>query len=96
MQLGHALVVKGDLAADENVEDDTEAPDVDFWSGILTSLEQLWSSKVETAAEGLELALGGEQIAEAKVNDFDITGLADKDILYFEISVDDVVPVTVV
>ena len=31
---GHGLVVKGDLAADEDVQDDAKAPHVDLGAGV--------------------------------------------------------------
>ena len=48
------------------------------------------------AAKRLELAAGGEEVAEAKINDFDVAHLADEDVLNLEIAVDDAVAVAVV
>lgn len=42
------------------------------------------------------MAAGGKEVAQAKVNDLDVTGLADENVLNFEISVDNAVPVTVI
>ena len=41
------LVVKGDFAADEDIEDDTEGPDIDLWPGVHFRVEQLGCGKVE-------------------------------------------------
>ena len=39
---------------------------------------------------------GGEEIAEAKVDDLDVPGFTDEYILNFKVSVDDAVPMAVV
>lgn len=46
VQLGHALVVKGHLSADEDVENNTKTPDIDFGAGVLLSLEEFGGGKV--------------------------------------------------
>ena len=38
MQLWHALIIEWYLATDQDVEDDTETPDVDLRAGILLRL----------------------------------------------------------
>jgi hypothetical protein len=47
VQGGHVLIVKGDLAADEDVEDDAEGPDVDLRASVHFGVEQLGCGKVE-------------------------------------------------
>nr|GFD58079.1 hypothetical protein [Tanacetum cinerariifolium] len=61
VQLRHALIVEGHLAAHQNVEDDAEAPHVDLGTRVLLRLQQLWSGKVEASAKRLESTLGGEE-----------------------------------
>jgi len=47
VQCGHVLVVKGDLAANENIKDDTEGPDVDLRASVHLGIEQFGCGKVE-------------------------------------------------
>lgn len=77
MEGRHALVVKRNLAADEDVKDDTKTPYIYLWSCVGSGLEKLWGSKIQTSAERLEMATRRVEVAEAKVNDLDISGLAD-------------------
>jgi hypothetical protein len=43
---GHALIVKGDLTAYEDVEGDAKAPDVDLWAGVDFCIEKFGGGKV--------------------------------------------------
>lgn len=90
------MVIKRYLAANQHVEDNTKAPNVDFGASVGAGLEQLGGGKVETAAEGLEVATRGKEVAQTKVNDFDISRLADEDVFDFQVAVDDAVAVAVV
>ena len=47
VQRRHVLVVKGDLAANEDIKDDTEGPDVDFRASVHLGVEQFGCGKVE-------------------------------------------------
>lgn len=96
MQLRHALIVKRDLSADQDIEDYTKTPYVHLGPGILFCLQQLRSSKVQTAAEGLELATGRKQVTQSKVNNLDVARFADEDVLNLQIAVDNAVPVAVI
>lgn len=96
MKSRHALVVEGNLAADEYVQDNTKTPYVYFRSRVRSGLEKLRGSKVQTATERLEVATGRVEVAQAKVNNLDISGLADQNILNLEIAVDNTVLVAVV
>lgn len=96
MQGGHALVIKRHFAAYQNIEDDAETPHVNLWSGVGSCLKELWGGKVETATKCLQMTAGCEEVAETKVDNLDIAGLADEDVLDFEIAVDDAVAMAVV
>lgn len=85
MQRRHALVVKGDLAADEDVEDNAKAPDVDLGSRVELGVEEFGGGKVEGTAEGAELGDGGVEVREAKVDDLDVARLGDEDVFDLEI-----------
>lgn len=82
---GHALVVKGHFAADKHIEDDAEAPEVDFGSGVRFGVEELWGGKVEGAAERGELGVLGVEVREAKVDDFDVACFGDENVLDLEV-----------
>lgn len=85
MEGGHALVVKGDFAADEDVEDDAKAPDIDFGADVELCVEEFGGGKVEGAAESGETGGGVVEVGEAKVDYFDITGLGNEDVFDFEV-----------
>lgn len=62
VQGGHVLIIKGDLAADEDVEDDAKGPDVDLWAGVDFGVEELGCGKVEGATKGGEVGSGVVQV----------------------------------
>jgi len=96
MQLRHTLVIERHLATDQNVENNAETPNIHFGARVLPCLEQFGGCKVQTAAERLQMASWGKQIAKTKVDYLDISRLADQDVLDLQVSVDDAIPVTVV
>jgi hypothetical protein len=96
MQSGHALVIEWNLSTDEHVENDAETPYVYFWPSIFSGLEQLGSGKVVAATKCLEVALGREEVAQTKVDNLDVSALADQNILHAQIPMYDAIPVAVV
>lgn len=96
MQLRHALVIERHLTTNQNVENNSETPNINFRAGVLPCLEQFGGCKVQTPAERLQKASWREQIAKTKVDDFDISRLADQDVLDLQVSMYDAVPVTVI
>lgn len=96
MESGHALIIKGDLTTDQDVQDNSKTPDVDFGAGILPGLQELRSGKVQTSTKRLQGASRGKQVAETKIDDLDVSILADEDVLNLQVTVDDTVPMTVV
>lgn len=77
MQLGHALIIKRHLSTYEDIQDNAKTPDIDFGPSVLPGLQQFGGGKVETATERFEKTSGREEVAEAKVDDFDIPSFAD-------------------
>ena len=96
MELRHALIVKGDFATNKDVQDDAKTPDIDFRTSVLSSLQEFRGSKVQASAEGFEEAPGRKEVAETKVDDFDVTGLADENVFDLQVSMCNTVPVAVV
>jgi hypothetical protein len=96
MQLWHALIVKRHFTTHQDVKNNTKTPNIHFWSCVLLGLQEFWGSKVKASAKRLELASRREQIAEAKIDDFDVASLADEDVLNLEVTVDNAIAVTVV
>lgn len=92
----HALIVERHLTTNENVEDDTKTPYINFGPRVCSRLQQLRSGEVETSAKGLEMAARREQVAKAKIDDLDVASLADEDVFDFQVAMDDAVPVTIV
>ena len=96
VQLRHALVVERYFSAHQNVEHNPETPYIDLWAGVLLGLQQFWGCEIQAAAECFQQISGREQVAQAKINDFDVASLADEDVLNFQVPVNDAVTVTVV
>lgn len=96
VQLRHALIVKRHLTTNQHVENYTEAPHVDLWASVLSSVQQFWSRKVETAAEGLQQGSWRVEVAQTEIYYFDVTALADQDVFDLQISVDDAIAVTII
>lgn len=96
VQLWHALIVERNFSANQNVKDYTKTPDIDLRTSVLLCLQKLRCRKVKTTTESLQLATGGEKVAEAKIDNFDIARLADEDIFNLQISVNNAVAVAIV
>ncbi len=96
MQRRHALIVEWDLATNEDVEDDAEAPHVYFRASVGPGLQELRGGKIQAAAKGLEVPAWRKQVAQTKVDNLDVAILADEDVFDFKIAVDNAVAVAVV
>ena len=96
VQLRHALIIEWYFAADQHVQYDAETPNIDFRSGVLTGLQQFWCCKIQASTESFEKRLWRKEIAEPKVDDLDITSLADQDILDLQITMYHRISVTVI
>lgn len=62
MQRRHTLVIKRNLSTDKNIEDDTETPYIDLWSGVHLRIEKFGCSKVERSTESGEVGGGVVEI----------------------------------
>lgn len=76
VQLGHTLIVKRNLAADQDIEDNAEAPNVNFRTGVLLGLQQLWRCEVQATTKGFEVAPWRKEITQPKVDNLNISSLA--------------------
>lgn len=85
MQRRHALIVKRHLATNQHIQHHTEAPHIDFRASVHLRVQELGRGEVERAAEGGEVRDGVEEVGETKVDDFDVAGLGDEDVLDFEV-----------
>lgn len=79
------MIVEGDLAADEDVENDAEGPDVDFRTGVRLGIQQLGRCEVEGATEGGEIRARRVEVGKAEVDDLGVARLRDEDVLDLEI-----------
>lgn len=66
------LSIEGQRAADQRVEDHSQAPDVHLGPVVLLALEELWSCIGRGAAESVQLVPQSEFITEAKVCYLDV------------------------
>ena len=83
------VVVKGELAAQQGVENDAQAPNINLLSGILLPLQHLRSAVADRAAERLEVArLPLVLPREAEIAQLNILMLVKQDILQLKISMD--------
>lgn len=85
MQRRHALIVERHLAANEDIQDDAEGPDVDLGTGVRLCIQELGRGKVERAAEGREVRGWRIEVREAEVDDLDVAGLGDEDVLNLQV-----------
>jgi hypothetical protein len=96
MECWHALIVKWHLSADQNVEDNAETPHIHLGAGVCLCLQQFRGGKVEATAKGLQVPARSKQITQAKVDDFDVTSLADENVLNLQVTVHNAVAMAVV
>ena len=96
VQLRHTLVVKGDFTTHQDIEDDAKTPYIHLGPRVLFGLQQLGGGKIQAATERLEQALWREQVAQPKVDDLDISRLADEYVFDLQVSVDDAVAVAII
>lgn len=66
------LPVKGQRAADQRVEDDSEAPDIHLGPIVFLALEELRGSVGRRATERVQLVAQRELVAEAEVGNLDV------------------------
>ena len=85
VQRGHVLVVKRDLATDEDIKYDTERPDVDLRASVHFGIEQFGCGKVERATKGGEVQSRVVEVRESKVDDFNVTRFRDEDVFNLEV-----------
>ena len=83
------VLVEGELAAEERVENDPQAPHVHLLAGVLLPLEHFRRRVTYRAAERLEM-VGSALVfsREAEIDELDILVLVEEDILELEIAVD--------
>lgn len=85
---GLVVVVKGQLADEEGVQDDAQTPDVDLFAGVLFALEHLGGAVAHGAAPGLQVvALALVLAGEAKVDELYVFVLVEQDVLELEVAV---------
>ena len=98
MEGRHVLVVERHLSADQDEEDNAEAPHVHLGTCVWLRLQQFRGRKIQTPAVRLEspILLGGKEVAEAEVDDLDVASLADQDVLYLQVPMHNAVAMAVV
>lgn len=96
MKLWHALIIERNLATDQNIKNDTEAPNVNLRARVLSCLQKFWRGEVEASTESFETVARREKIAQPEVNDFDVSSFADKNVLNLQVPMHDTISVTVV
>ena len=79
------LVVKRNLAADKDVEDDTKAPYVDLWTGVRFRVEKFWGGEIQRTAKRCQVGCRIVEIGKSEINNFDVTRLGDENVLDFQV-----------
>ena len=95
-QRRHVLVVEGEGAAQERVEDDAARPDVHLRPGVQLARDDLGGGVVGAAAAGAKKLPVQHHVGEAKVGDLDVEVLVEEEVLRLEVAVHHVVAVAVV
>ncbi|PLN78809.1 hypothetical protein BDW42DRAFT_174170 [Aspergillus taichungensis] len=92
---GDVVVIEGQTADQQHVEDDTATPDVDLGPGVELAGDDLGGGVVGAAAAGLEEVAVGHDVAEAEIGDLDVFLAVDEEVLGLEVAVDDLVAMAV-
>ena len=96
MQCRNTLIVERNFTAYKDIKHNAKTPHVHFWPSIGSRLKKFWRGKVKTATERAKVAAGREQVAKAKIDDFDVARLADQNILNLQVAMHDRVAVAVI
>lgn len=96
-RLHHILVVivEGQAAGKQGVEDDSQGPDIDLLAAVLAAGQHLGRRIAGGAAEGVEQLPRLEFPAESKVGQLRVAALVQQDVLELEVPVDDPLAVDV-
>ncbi len=93
LQLGHRLSTEGHGAGHHEEEHDPQGPDVYTSTNVELVPEELRSSIRGRTAEGVEGLVAAADGAEAKVSHFNAGATGVKNVLCFQVSVNDVIVV---
>lgn len=87
MQRRHTLIIERHFSTNKHVQHHAEAPHVYLWAGVDLCVKQLRRSKVQRSAERGEVGMRVEEVGETEIDDFDVPGGGDEDVLDFEVCV---------
>lgn len=90
------LVVEGQRAAEQRVEDDAARPDIDLGTGVEFARDDLGCGIVGAAAARAQKLAVHHHVAQAKVGDLDVQVRIEQQVLRLQVAVHHHVPVTVV
>ena len=91
----YEFVIEREAPDKEYIEDDATAPNVNLWSGIQFSGYHFRCRIVWAATAGLQKVAVCHDVAQAEVGNFDVVVFVQQQILWLEISMDDLVSMTV-
>ena len=94
-QCWYEFIIEGKSANEEDVENDATAPDVDFWASIQLAPNDFWCSVIWTATTGLEEVPVCHDVAQAEVCNLDVHVLVQQQILRLQITMNNLMSVTV-
>lgn len=67
------VVVKGQLSAEESIENDAQTPNIDLFARVFLSLQHLWCRVAYRSAKGLEVVRPTLVFScEAEVDELDV------------------------
>jgi hypothetical protein len=87
MKSWHVLVVKRDLPADQDIKNYPKAPNIDFWADVGFGIEKFRGRKVQRATKRLQVGGRIIKIGKTEIDDFDVSGFGDENVLNLEIYV---------
>lgn len=90
VKLRRIRVLEGQKAADESVQDDSAAPQVNFIASVLQARNHLWGRVARTAARGLKQLVLREGVGEPEVYNLDVVLMVEQQVFGLQISVHDV------
>lgn len=85
MELWHTLVIEWHFAAYQDIENDSETPNIYFWACVDFRVEEFWCSEIQRTTERRQMCQWIIQIGQAEVDDLDVAGLRYEDVLNLEV-----------
>ena len=75
MQRRHTLIIKKNLPTNQDIQNNTKTPNINFRTSIHLRIQEFRRSEIHRTTESREIGRGVIQIRQSKVDNFDISSL---------------------